>query len=182
MELIISDDHDGLAAARKAIFPSVKWQRCQFHLAQNALAYAPSVAIRAEIIEAMRDIFNARSKEDADMVMQSVAAAFEKRAPEFVAWLEVNVTEGLTVFDFPKGHRRKLRTTNMLERQNREIRRRTRVASIFPNPESCLRLVSAVLQETNEEWAAEKKYLNMELLKQHRQEKPIQKIYRKKVA
>lgn len=161
VNLFISDDHAGLKAARESVFPSVPWQRCQFHLAQNAQGYAPNLGMRAEIGQAMRDIFNAPSAVHAqDMVKQNVGK-YAKSAPKFVAWLEQNVAEGFTVFQFPRAHWKKLRTSNVLERVNREIKRRTRVAVLFPNEDSCLRLVSAVLQEIHEEWITGRTYLDM---------------------
>ena len=159
IELIISDDHLGLQAARKAVFPAVPWQRCQFHLSQNAQAYAPSVGMRPEIAQVMKDIFGAPSVEKAREMVKDVVKKYEKTAPKFVAWLEENVEEGFTVFQFPRSYWRKLRTDNPLERVNREIKRRTRVATMFPNEESCLRLVSAVLQEIHEDWLTGRLYL-----------------------
>ena len=109
----------------------------------------------------MRDIFNAPSREDAEELKGKVAKRFEQSAPEFVTWLEQNLDEGLTVFDFPRSWWRRIRTINALERLNREIRRRTRVVGIFPNEASTLRLISAVLVEINEEWLTGRQYLNL---------------------
>jgi putative transposase len=159
--LFVSDDHSGMRAAREAIFPTVPWQRCQFHLAQNAQGYAPNLEMRAEIGQAMRDIFNSPSIAHALDMVKQVAARYAKTAPKFAAWLEANVVEGFTVFQFPRAHWKKLRTSNVVERVNREIKRRTRVAVLFPNEESCLRLVSAVLQEIHEEWTTGRVYLDM---------------------
>lgn len=161
MNLFVSDDHAGLKAAREAVFPSVPWQRCQFHLAQNAQGYAPNLGMRPEIGQAMRDIFNAPSAVHAAEMVKQVVAKYAKSAPKFVAWLEQNVAEGFTVFQFLRAHWKKLRTSNVLERVNREIKRRTRVAVLFPNEDSCLRLVSAVLQEIHEEWITGRTYLDM---------------------
>jgi transposase-like protein len=176
-ELFVSDDHAGLKAARKAVFPSVPWQRCQFHLAQNAQAYAPKMAMRAEIAQVMRDIFNAPSHDAARRQVTLTIQHYEKSAPDFVQWLEDNIEEGLTVFNFPRGLWRKLRTSNLLENLNREIRRRTRLANLFPNKESCLRLVTAVVQEIHEDWITGKKYIDFDKI----EEQP-DLIYRKKVA
>jgi transposase-like protein len=156
---IVSDDHKGLRNARRAIFPSVPWQRCQFHLAQNAQAYVPKKNWRSDIGQVMRDIFNSTSLEEAKEKVKAVIKLWEKKAPDFTEWLEDNVEEGFTVYQFPRPLWRKIRTTNLLENVNREIKRRTRVATLFPNKESCLRLVSAVLQEIHEEWAPGKIYL-----------------------
>jgi len=166
IELIVSDDHVGLKAARKKVFPSVKWQRCQFHMSQNAGSYAPKKSLREPIAEAMKEIFNSRTLTDAKQVVKAVCARFARAAPGFVKWLEDNIEEGLTCFSFPKKHRKRIRTTNSLERTNREIKRRTRVAVLFPNGESALRLVTGVLLEIHEEWITGKMYLDMTLSKE----------------
>jgi putative transposase len=162
MQLIISDDHAGLNSARTAIFPSVPWQRCQFHLSQNAQAYVPAVGMRLEIAQAMRDIFGCSSLENARTMVKQVVEKYSKSAPKFVAWLEENVEEGFTIYNFPRAYWKKLRTSNALERTNREVKRRTRVATLFPNEASCLRLVSAVLREIHEDWVTGKAYLKMD--------------------
>ena len=160
IELVVSDAHEGLAAARKAVFGSVPWQRCQFHLQQNAGQYVPAMAMRAPVAADIRAIFNAPDREEADHLLTKFLKRHEKTAPKLVEWAEENLPEGFTVFDFPASHRRRLRTTNLVERLNEEIRRRTRVARLFPNEASCLRLVTAILMEIAEEWqTAEKRYL-----------------------
>lgn len=161
MKLIISDDHAGLRAARETLFPAVPWQRCQFHLSQNAQAYTPRKSMRYEIGEAMREIFGAPDLSSARESVRRISARFEKRAPDFVKWLEANIEEGLTIFSFPSAHRKRLRTVNGVERANREIKRRTRVAVLFPNRESALRLALGVLIEIHEEWVTGKRYLDM---------------------
>ena len=161
LELVISDDHVGLKKARRAVFPSVKWQRCQFHMSQNAQSHAPTMAMRIEVGCAMRDIFSQATKDDAITMKNRMVSKFAKRAPAFARWLEENIEEGLTIYSFPRAHWRRLRTSNFLERVNREIKRRTRVAGIFPSEASVLRLVSAVLLEIHEEWAVQRIYLNM---------------------
>lgn len=178
VQLIVSDDHTGLKAARQGVFPSIPWQRCQFHLAQNAQAYAPSHAMRPLIGQAMRDIFNAPSLQAAREMVKDVVNRFQKSAPEFTKWLEENVEEGFAVYAFPRPFWRKLRTSNMLENVNGQIKRRTRVARIFPNPESCLRLITAVVQEIHEDWITGRKFLDIEHLNQGLSDH----IYRKKVA
>ena len=159
--LIVSDDHEGLKAARKAVFGGILWQRCQFHLAQNAQHYATSLNQRPEIAQDLRDIFNAPDVEAAQKRLEAAMAKYEVSAPKLATWLEENIPEGFTVFGFPKHHQRRLRTSNVIERGNREIKRRTRVATLFPNEASCLRLVSAVLVEIHEEWVTGKRYLDM---------------------
>jgi len=161
VRLGISDDHHGLKSARMAVFPSLPWQRCQFHLAQNAQAYAPKKSMRLEIAEAMREIFNSPTLEMAREMVRRTLERYQKRAPEFAKWMEANIEEGLTVYQFPKEHWRKIRTSNGMERLNREIKRRTRVAVLFPNKESALRLVTGVIIEIHEEWITGKQYLDM---------------------
>lgn len=161
LRLIISDDHVGMKAARRAVFPSVPWQRCQFHMSQNAQSYVPKQSMREEMGESMRDIFNSPTLDMAREMVRRLVERYQKQAPEFTKWLEENIEEGLTVYQFPKEHRKKIRTSNGMERVNREIKRRTRVAVLFPNKESALRLVTGVIIEIHEEWLTVKKYLDM---------------------
>ena len=161
-EFIVSDDHAGLQAARIARFPAVPWQRCQFHLQQNALHYVPRVALRKTVAAQLREIFNAPTLELAQALLTQMVSSYRKSAPELAAWLEQNVPESFTVFALPKEHRLLLRTSNMAERVSQEIKRRTRVARIFPNPPSLLRLVSALLADISEDWETSPQlYLNM---------------------
>lgn len=162
LELIISDDHSGLGAARKAVFPSVPWQRCTFHMAQNAQRYAPKQEMKEELGQVMRDIFNCPNLKLAQEFMKNALEKYTKAAPKFSEWLENYGEEGLTFFQFPLEHRKRIRTSNIMERLNQEIKRRTRVVRLFPNEESCERLVTAILQEKHEEWVTGKVYLNVE--------------------
>jgi len=162
VELIVSDDHLGLKAARKAVFGGVPWQWCQFHLQQNAQAYVPRQSMKAEVAEDLRRIFNAPNRSMAEMYLADTIQKYEKAAPRLSQWMEQNVPEGLTVFSFPPKHQRRIRTTNMLERLSWEIKRRTRVVTIFPNEASCLRLISAYLMEKSEEWQTGRRYLVFE--------------------
>lgn len=162
VELIISDDHSGLKAARLAVFGGVPWQRCQFHLQQNAQAYVPRKEMQKEVAEDIRSIFNAPNRVRAEEYLRATVLKYEKSASKLAAWMEQNIPEGLTVFSFPTAHQRRIRTTNGLERLNREIRRRTRVVSIFPNEKSALRLISAILLEISDEWEGGKLYLSFE--------------------
>jgi len=159
VRLITSDAHEGLAAARRAVFGGVPWQRCQFHLQQNAQAYVPKEALRAEVAGDIRAIFNAPDKPEAVARLGRAVSKYAPLAPPLARWLEENLPEGFTVFGLPESQRRLLRTTNGLERLNKEVKRRTRVVGIFPNEASCLRLVSAILMETSEEWQAGRAYL-----------------------
>ena len=163
VKLIVSDDHAGLKAARRATLPSVPWQRCQFHLQQNAQGYISRIDQRELVGRRIRAIFNAPDRVEAERLLKQAVELWRTDAPKLADWAEANLQDGFTVFNFVAGHRVRLRTTNGLERINREIKRRTRVASIFPNPASCLRLVSALLAETDEDWLEGKIYLNMKL-------------------
>ena len=160
--LIISDDHKGLAAARQAVFPGVPWQRCQFHLQQNAQAYVPRLDQRAAVGQAIRSVFDCPDRLSAQARLNEVVKTYAATAPKLAVWMEENLPQGFTTFAFPAAHQRRLRTTNALERVNRELKRRTRVASVFPNEASLLRLASALLAETSDEWETGKIYLNME--------------------
>jgi len=164
LRLIVSDDHAGMRNARTAVFPSVPWQRCQFHLAQNAQAYAPKKSMRGEIAETMREIFNSPTLSMALEMKRLAIEKYQKSAPEFAKWLERNIDEGLTVYQLPQEHRKKMRTSNGMERLNKEVKRRTRVAVLFPNKESALRLVTGVVIEIHEEWVTGKQYLDMNQL------------------
>jgi len=157
--LITSDDHAGMRAARRAVFPNVAWQRCQFHLQQNAQAYVPQVALRAAVASDLRSVFNASDRGAANEQLRKLVEKYRDTAPKLSEWMEANVPEGLTVFTLPEAHRRRLRTVNGLERVNGELHRRTRVATLFPNEESLLRLVSALAAEISEEWETARAYL-----------------------
>ena len=161
VRLLVSDDHAGLKHARVATLPSVPWQRCPFHLQQNAQAYVPKVAMRKEVAQAIRDVFNAPDRAEADRLLGLLIQRYQQSAPALAQWAEENIPEGLTVFQLPQAHRQRLRTTNGLERLNREIKRRTRVVSLFPNEASLLRLASALLVEIDDDWQTGKIYLNM---------------------
>ena len=159
MQLITSNSHAGLEAARKAIFPSLPWQRCQFHLQQNASQYVVRVEKRKEVASDLRAIFNAPNRNEADRLLGVVVKKYAESAPRLSEWMETNVEQGLTVFNFPAEHQKRLRTTNLCERVNREIKRRTRVVSVFPNARSLERLVTAVLMEMSEDWQSSARYL-----------------------
>ena len=162
MRYIVSDDHAGLKQAREARFAGVPWQRCQFHLAQNALHYVPTLAMRSEVARDLRGVLDAGDRAEADRRLAQLVTKYVSAAPKLAAWLEANVPESLTVLSLPAAHRRKLRTTNSLERINKEIKRRTRVATMFPNEQSALRLVTAVLMEISEDWETNRTYLSRE--------------------
>ncbi|MFA5611760.1 MAG: IS256 family transposase [Anaerolineaceae bacterium] len=162
VQLIISDDHAGMAAARKAIFSGIPWQRCQFHLQQNAQSYVPKVGLRTEVAEDIRTIFDAQDRDTAESHLKDAVKKYARIAPRLADWMEVNLPEGFSVFAFPRFHQKRLRTSNTLERLSQEIKRRTRVVRVFPNEDACLRLVSALLMEFSEDWEFGKIYLNVE--------------------
>ena len=159
IKLVISDAHAGLKAAKKAVFPSVPWQRCQFHLQQNAQSYVPKKSMKAQVAADIRAILQAPDGEEAKRLLNKMVKKYETSAPDLSRWMEHNVPESLTIMQFEEAHRKKIRTSNIAERCNREIKRRTRLASIFPNVESCLRLVSAVLVEIDEDWQTGRSYI-----------------------
>jgi putative transposase len=162
IQLITSDDHAGLRAARRAVFGGIPWQRCQFHLQQNASAYVPRRSLLKEVAADIRTVFNAPDRPTAEAYLARLVQKYAQSASKLATWMETNLPEGLTVFDFPAEHRRRIRTTNGLERVNREIARRTKVVGIFPNEAACLRLVSAIVMEIDEDWQTGRVYLAME--------------------
>jgi putative transposase len=162
IELITSDAHAGLKEARKACFPGVPWQRCRFHLMRNALAHVPREEMKSEVMDDLRSVLDAADEHAAGEQLGRVVRKYQKTAPRLAQWMEENVPESFAVFRLPSAHRQRLRTTNMLERINRELKRRTRVATLFPNEASLLRLVTAVLMELSEEWETGKRYVTFE--------------------
>jgi transposase-like protein len=184
VELVVSDDHAGMKAARKAIFPNVPWQRCQFHFAQNAQSYIPKRHLREELGQALRDIFTCVTKDEARQKLRATIESYHKSAPEWCRFLEENIEECFAIYALPRDFHRKLRMVNGLELVNREIKRRTRVATIFPNSASCLRLVSALLIEIHEDWLQLKMpYVHMgQRQKSTMANDDTFAIYRKKVA
>jgi len=162
VQFIVSDDHPGMATARQAVFGAVPWQRCQFHLQQNAQAYVPQRDQLAEVAAAIRSVFECPNRSAAEVRLKEVVARYAKPTPRLAAWLEENLPQGFTVFALPVAHQKKMRTSNALERVNQEIKRRTRVARVFPNETSLLCLITALLQETSEDWETGKIYLNLE--------------------
>ena len=162
VQLITSDDHAGLRAARVAVFGGLPWQRCQFHLQQNAQAYVPHKHMQAEVAADIRMIFDAPDRATAEACLAKAVTKYKQSASRLSEWMTTNLPEGLTCFAFPAVFRKLLRTTNGVERLHREVRRRARVVSIFPNSASCLRLVSAILTEISEEWLTGRTYINFE--------------------
>jgi len=162
VQMVTSDAHEGLKKALRATMSGVPWQRCQCHLQRNAQKYVPKVAMRSKVAADIRNIFIASDRDDANQKLKDFIRDYEKSAPKLADWAEKNIPEGLTVFKLPADHRKRMRTSNSIERLNKEIKRRTRVATLFPNEASLLRLVSAVLAEISEEWETGKVYISME--------------------
>ena len=164
LTLIVSDAHSGLRSARRAVFPSVPWQRCQFHLQQNAQRYISKRSLKSSVAADIRSVFNAPNRDEANRLLKLLIEKYQKTQPSLSQWMEENIPEGLSIMAFPAAHQRRMRTSNMAERTNKEIRRRTRVVGIFPNVDACLRLVTAILIETDEDWQQGKIYLSMDEL------------------
>jgi transposase-like protein len=159
---VSSDAHEGLRAALRATLNSSPWQRCQFHLQQNAQAYVPTKELKLKVAADIRRIFNADDRAHAEAKLADFVKTYAKTAPRLAAWAEQNIPEGLAVFSFPEASRKCLRTSNMCETLNSQIKRRTRVVGLFPNESSLLRLVTGVLMEISEEWETGKVYLQPE--------------------
>ena len=144
VEFVVSDDHAGLRAARRAVLGGATWQRCQFHLAQNAIHHAPNVDIRRRIGAELRSVWNAPTLAKAQTSVSELVASYRAGAPKLADWLEKNVQEGLAVFTLPEHHRKRLRTSNPIERSvQQELKRRTAKVRVFPNEDSLMRLVRA---------------------------------------
>jgi|Deesub1362A_J573_1020465.scaffolds.fasta_scaffold02037_2 transposase-like protein len=152
VQLVVSDDHAGLEAARRAVHGGVPWQRCQFHLQQNALQYVPRKSMRKDVAEDIRTIIDAPDRATAEAYLARMVAKYARTASKLSAWLEDNIPEGLTVFDFPKQHWRRLRTTNNLEPACVEQKRRTKVIPRFLTEQACLKLVFATLWQASQRW------------------------------
>ena len=156
VEFIVSDDHAGLRAARRAVFGAAKWQRCQFHLAQNAIHHAPNAQIRGKVGSELRLIWNQPTLAKAQVALAELVASYQMSAPKLATWLDQNVPEGLTVFSLPETHQKRMRTSNPIERSiQQEVKRRTVKVRVFPNEDSLVRLVSAILVEIDEKWAGQ---------------------------
>jgi transposase-like protein len=162
VEYVVSDNHEGLKKALQATFGSASWNRCHVHLQRNSFAYVPKVAMRKEVAGDISSILTAPDLEEAKRLLDKYVKKYEKTASKLSRWLEENIPDGFAVFELDKKFRSKMRSTNMIERLNREIKRRTRVCSLFPNEESLLRLVSAILMETSEEWESGNKYMSFD--------------------
>src|SRR5690606_11579746 len=146
----------------KAVFPSVPWQRCQFHLQQNAGAYLPRQELRKPVAAAIRDIFNASDAEEAKGLLERFTTKYQSKAPKLAAWAAEALPEGLAVYTLTASRRRLLRTTDALEPVDKAINSRTRVATRFPNDRSCERLVTEVAMQISDDWVPGRIYPAME--------------------
>jgi len=161
--LVISDDHKGLVESINRYFQGCQWHRCQVHYLRNLLNLVPR-KLRKVLADKVKDIFNAPDREQAQLRVNQLIDLYENKYPQVTEFLENSAHEVLACFNFPEEHRKRIRTTNGLERFHEEIRRRTRVIRIFPNQNSCLRLVSALAVEQHDLWVSGKRYLSMEIL------------------
>lgn len=169
VELVISDDHAGLRKAITEVFAEAAWQRCYVHFLRNALDYLPRKADNDCMTE-LRWIYDRRSIEEARQDLAAWLRKWAAQYPKLCDWVEGNIEETLTFYRLPRQHHKNLKSTNLLERLNEEIKRRTLVVRIFPNAAACLRLVRALAVEMHENWIEATKYLNMEYLKEHKKE------------
>jgi len=161
VELATSDAHDGLRQALQEAFPGLIWQRCQAHFRRNVLDQTPS-GYRDQMHEVLDQVLEAGSQEEARTRLDDLRERLEEKAPSASETLEDGFYEATAVLALPEKYRKRLRTSNMLERFIQEIRRREKVIRIFPNMDSAYRLVGALCAETHEEWSTGRRYLNMD--------------------
>jgi len=167
VELAITDSHEGLKAAIEEVLPEAAWQRCYVHFLRNALDYLPRRG-DDDCLTELRWLYSRRSLEEAQDDLSAWLKKWQERYPKLTSWVEDNIEQTLTYYRWPLQHHKHLRSTNMLERVNQEIKRRTFVIRIFPNEASCLRLVRALAVEIHEDWIEQHRYLNMQLLQEHK--------------
>src|SRR5579885_840693 len=169
VEFVVSDDHPGLKAAIREVLPEAVWQRCYVHFLRNALDYVPR-KVDDDCLQELRWIYDRRDLAEVRRDIAQWLAKWQGKYPKLCDWVESNVEETLTYYRLPLPHHKHMKSTNMLERLNQELKRRTHVVRIFPNAESCLRLVRALAVETHENWLEAIRYLNMEHLKEHKKQ------------
>ncbi len=167
VELVITDDHLGLKKAVQEVLPGAAWQRCYVHFLRNALDYLPRKA-DDDCLTELRWIYGRRTLEEARSDLAAWLKKWSPRYAKLCAWVEENIEETFTFYRWPVAHHKHLRSTNMLERLNEELKRRTHVVRIFPNSASCLRLTRALAVEIHEDWIEQHRYLNMEILREHK--------------
>jgi len=159
VEFVVSDDHAGLKKAISEVLCEAAWQRCYVHFLRNALDYLPRKA-DDDCLQELRWIYDRRDLQEANRDLAAWITKWQGKYPKLVDWVESNIGETLSFYRLPRAHHKHLKSTNMLERLNEEIKRRTRVVRIFPNTESCLRLIRALCVETHETWLEDNRYLN----------------------
>jgi len=169
VELVVSDDHAGLKRAVVEVLPEAAWQRCYVHFLRNALDHLPRKA-DDDCLQELRWLYDRRNGEEARRDLGAWLERWQQKYPKLTDWVEDNIEQTWTFYRLPRQHHRHMKSTNMLERFNEEIRRRTRVVRIFPNADSCLRLVRAMAAETHEGWLEDNRYLNMDLLRELKKE------------
>ncbi len=169
VEFVVSDDHAGLKKAIFEVLTEAAWQRCYVHFLRNALDYLPRKA-DDDCLQELRWIYDRRDIQEAQRDLAAWIGKWTGKYPKLVDWVEANITETLTFYRLPRAHHKHLKSSNMLERLNEEIKRRTRVVRIFPNTPSCLRLIRALCVETHETWLEDSRYLNMMLLAEQKKE------------
>ena len=169
VEMVVSDDHAGLRKAIAEVLPEAIWQRCYVHFLRNAVDYLPRKG-DDDCLRELRWLYDRRDLNEARKDLASWLQRWQEKYPRLCAWVEENIEETLSFYSLPHGHHKHLKSTNMLERLNEEIKRRTRVVRIFPNAPSCLRLIRALAVETHENWIEAHRYLDMNLLREHRKE------------
>lgn len=170
VEFVVSDDHDGLKKAIRECLPEAAWQRCYVHFLRNAIDHLPRKH-DDDCLKELGWLYERRNVKGARSDLKAWIERWQGRYAKLVAWVEENIEETLTYFSLPQAHHRNMKSTNMLERFNEEIRRRTRVVRIFPNEPSCLRLIRALAAEQHETWQEDNRYINMTLLKEIKRER-----------
>lgn len=170
VELVVSDDHAGLRQAIREVLTDAPWQRCYVHFLRNALDYLPRRG-GDDCLRELRWLYDRRDVREARSDLGAWLTKWQQKYPKLCTWVEENIEETLTFYRFPLGHHKHIKSTNMLERLNQEIKRRTHVVRIFPNEKSCLRLIRALAVETHEHWIEATRYLNMDALKELRRER-----------
>ena len=167
VEFVVSDDHSGLKAAIREVLPQAAWQRCYVHFLRNALDYVPR-RVKDDCLQELRWMYDRRDLAEVRRDLAAWLGKWQAKYAKLCSWVEDNIEETLTYYRLPLAHHKHMKSTNMLERLNQELKRRTHVVRIFPNAATCLRLVRALAVETHENWLKAIRYLNMEHLKEHK--------------
>ena len=167
VEFVVSDDHAGLKAAIREVLTEASWQGCYVHFLRNALDYVPR-RLKDDCLQELRWMYDRRELAEVRRDLAAWLGKWQDRYPKLCSWVEDNIEETLTYYRLPLAHHKHMKSTNMLERLNQELKRRTHVVRIFPNAASCLRLVRALAVETHENWLEAIRYLNMDQLKEHK--------------